>query len=212
MREPNDTSFEALLASTLAERAAQVPATVTFERVHARLEARQGARRRGAVRRPLTLLGVAAAVLLPTAALVVGQRPSEPLPADSAAHQGLVRRRDGDSWLVVAVRGDGRERTLATVPIPDPGDERRRPQMAVSDDGWLATPGATGWEFRDLRSTGPDHRRDRSVPAVRGRSRVDRRRTVRHLERDRRDPVPGSGGRDDDAREHGGGTDLRERG
>lgn len=151
MREPDVMSFEALLASTLAERAAHVPATVTLERVHARLEERRNARRRRSARRPLALLGLAAAVLLPLAALVVAQRPTDPNPADVGAYQAIVRRGEGDDWLVVAVRSDGQERRIASVPRPEENG-RRRARMALSPDGWLATTGSTGWEFRDVRS------------------------------------------------------------
>jgi hypothetical protein len=151
MREPNDTTLEALLASTLAERAARVPATVTLERVHARLEERQAARRRSSVRRPLALLGIAAAILLPLAVLIVAQRPSWPDPADAVTYQAIVRRSAGDAWHVVAIRGDGQERLIASVPRPEENG-RRRSRMVLSPDGWLAMSGSTGWEFRDVRS------------------------------------------------------------
>lgn len=154
MPDLNDPTLERLLAEALAERADRVPATVTLERIEARMAQRTRQHRGVAVRRPLALLGLAAAVLLPMAALVAGQRSDEPAPARVDAYQALIQRREGDAWLVAVMRGDGQERVLASVPIPDPGDERRRPQIAVSPDGWIATPGATGWEFRHLRAPG----------------------------------------------------------
>ena len=167
MREPYDTSLEALLADTLARQADRVDATVTLERVRARLEERRRPHRRASVRRPLMLLGVAAALLLPMAALVVGQRPTEPEPAPASAYQALIRRSDGAAWIVVAMRGDGQERLIASVPIPDPGDERRRPQMAVSADGWLATPGSDGLGVPGPALPGRSHRPHHAVPRIR---------------------------------------------
>ena len=152
MPEHLDPTLEALLVDTLAERAERVPASVTLERVQARLVERQRGHRRLTVRKPLALLGLAAAVMLPMAALVAGQRLSDPDRAQVDSYLALIQRREGDSWLVAAMRGDGQERSIMSVPISDPSDDRRRPPMAVSPDGWLATPGATGWEFRDLRS------------------------------------------------------------
>jgi hypothetical protein len=151
MPESIDPALERLLVETLTGRADRLPATLTLERVQARLAQRQHTRSRPSARRPLALLGLAAALLLPMAALVIGQRPTEPPIDPDSAYQAIVRRTAGDAWLVVTMRGDGQERVLTSVPLPDPGDDRRRPQMAVSTAGWLAWPGSTGWEFRDLR-------------------------------------------------------------
>ena len=153
MPERIDPAFERLLVETLAERAERVPATLTRERVQARLEER---RRRKSVRRPLALLGLAAAVMLPLAALVAGQRPTEPVRPLADAYQAIIQRNEGDTRLVVAMRGDGQERLLTAVPIPDPRDDRRRPPISLSPDGWLAIPGSTGWEFRNRHNGSPD--------------------------------------------------------
>jgi hypothetical protein len=152
MPDPVGPSLERLLVDTLAERAERVTATVTLERVQARLAERQRQHRRISVRRPFALLGLAAAVVLPMAAFVAGQRPDEPVTVRIGGYETLIQRREGDAWLVVAMRSDGQARVVTSVPIPDPGDERRRPPMAVSPDGWLAAPGATGWELRHLRA------------------------------------------------------------
>lgn len=152
MPEYIDPTLEALLVDALAERAERVPATLTLERVQARLAERRRPRSRASVRRPLALLGLAAAIVLPLAVLVAGQRPTEPDRAQVDPYQALIERRAGDSWLFVAMRGDGQERVLTSVPIPKPHDDRRLAPRTVSPDGWLATPAATGWEFRNLRA------------------------------------------------------------
>ena len=154
MRDLIDTSFEALLTGTLAERAERIPASVTLERVHTRLAERRRRGHRVSARRPLMLLGVAAVLLLPIAAFVVGQAPQQPKPGLVGGYEALVRRTSGAVVDIVAVRGDGRERVITSVPGFQ--DDRRHPAMAVSDDGWLARPGVVGWVFRDLHGGNPD--------------------------------------------------------
>ena len=170
MREIEDRALEALLTRTLAERADEIPFTLTPEAVRARLEDRR--RRRGSVipgRRIVLLL--AAVLLLPIALFVGGSlrpqegprvtgpnpavtslpAPSAELPAPTAPvadrYQALVVRFEEDAAVIVAIRADRQEREIASIPAL----ERRFGDLVPSADGWLARVNGAESEFLDLR-------------------------------------------------------------
>ena len=171
MREIDDRALEALLKRTLAERADDIPFSLTADVVRARLEDRRRGRRGLIPGRRIVLLGLAAVLLLPLAAFVGGSlrtpegprvtgpnpavtslpQPSTELPAPTAQvadrYQALVERFDGDAAVIVAVRGDRQERVIASVPWL----EGRFNELVPSADGWLARVNGAESEFIDLR-------------------------------------------------------------
>lgn len=105
MHELDDRALESLLRRTLREEAATAPPTLTWEALEAR--ARKLRRDRTIGRRNLTLLGVAAILLLSGAALVAfAERRLDP--ADGSYQAVLVR----PGFEVVVVRPDGWERVV----------------------------------------------------------------------------------------------------
>lgn len=152
MREPADPMLERMLAATLAERAERVVPSVTADLVMARLDGRS--RRATTRRRPHLLLGVAALLLVASAALLVAQQRDVTEAAAFTYHAVVERTLPGGSRAIIAVRPDGMERQLATVPPWRDTESRRHPATIISPEGWLAAATPRDWVFLDLRQPG----------------------------------------------------------
>ncbi len=159
MRDIDDLMLEGLLRQTLIAEASTVPVTLAPETLRARWQDRS---RRGR-RRRLILLGIAAALAIPTAALVAGMlRPPTP-PVAETRYQSIIARYDYEApsaMDVIAVRADGQERLIATLPVGIVPAGYRMNGGVVSETGWIAValslpPGITAtdeaWALVDLR-------------------------------------------------------------
>lgn len=162
------TDFEQRLARDLARYAHEAvdprPSAIVAEtamRPHALSGGRAGVTRR----RWLTVLAFAAAILLPVGVWLAGGSPRDssvpPFPSPSAAstgtYQAIFVRPDQPSQLV-AVRSDGQERPLGSIPVVGlPAGMSPSGAFVVSPTGQLAfkVTGASShaWAFVDLRAS-----------------------------------------------------------
>jgi len=185
-RSPTPRPFEDWLTAELHRTAAVAddprPAAEVAREVLGHRRARVAPRR---YRRWTPLLGLAAALLLPAALLVVGSRLTSSTPEGPIGWETvIVRRSDGAVVDVLLVSRDGSERTIRTIDgqdrasVPDPVGYYYPQSHVASTDGWLAVFGhvwygldggssslADAWQLFDLLDT---HRPARTVWADAG--------------------------------------------
>ncbi len=134
MPDHDDRRFDRLLRESLAADAASSTLTLTA----GALELRWMERRRRRTRRRLVVIGLAAALLIPMAALATGAfiRLAE---ADPAPYDAILVRTPSDetgALDVIAVRADGRERRVARLRPGGLGDGARLfPEALVAPSG-----------------------------------------------------------------------------